>query len=777
MRLIITEKNNSAKKISEILSGGEAKSDASYKTPYYTWSDESGEHTTVGLKGHVLNPAFPEGYSNWQETDPKTLIDAQLVKEATDKNVVKAVRKLAKEADSVVIATDFDREGELIGLEALGEALDVNPELVDGSLDGDRAARPDVLRARYSALTKDEIERAFGELDHLSYPLADAAQVRQEIDLIWGATLTRAVSLATRRFGSNFLSVGRVQSPTLGLIVERELERRAHVAKPFWEVYAKFVHPDGAFEAHHKTDKFWEKPEAEAALASTDSPGEVVELSTRKNTRKPPTPYNTTAFTTDASSRLGITPSQAMRIAEDLYMDGFISYPRTDNTVYPQSLDLKELVTSLVRIPEFDAAKDLLDGELTPTRGKKETTDHPPIYPTQAVYPNALEGPKRRVYELVVRRFLATFGKPMISESARADIKAGTETYFVRGSIVVDPGYAAIYTYARSADTELPALEEGQKLDLDGAPWMVDKETQPPSRLSQGKLIEMMEELGLGTKATRPDIIQKLYSRGYVYNNPPEPSETGIAMYKAFHDHVLRMATPEMTAELEHDMDLIADGKTSRDEVIQISRDMLHQTYDDLFDRREDLAKTIWAGMDEDKYIGHCEVCEEKGRTVHEDGSLNRLRIIDLKGGKRFWGCEGYNRDNPEDPDSCDNSGPLPGRGYELWRLEPKCSVCGVRPRLTVKGFRGRPWKLCLNDDCPTMVEMREKREERRKAKEAAEAAKAAKAEAEGDDGSGNGAKKSKGGGGKKKPPTTTTRTKRATRSKTTAASGSRRGS
>jgi DNA topoisomerase-1 len=780
-RLIITEKNNSAKKISEILSGGDAKSDASYKTPFYTWTDDSGEeHTTVGLKGHVLNPAFPEGYSNWQETDPKSLIDAELVKEATDKNVVKAVRKLAKEADTVVIATDFDREGELIGLEALGEALDVNPGLVDGSLDGDTATRPEVQRARYSALTKDEIERAFNELDYLSYPLADAAQVRQEIDLIWGATLTRAVSLATRRFGSNFLSVGRVQSPTLGLIVERELERRAHVAEPFWEVFAKFTHPEGSFEAHHKTDKFWKKPEAEAALAATDSPGEVVELSKRKNTRKPPTPYNTTAFTTDASSRLGITPSQAMRLAEDLYMDGFISYPRTDNTVYPKSLDLRELVTSLVRIPEFSASKGLLDGDLTPTRGKKETTDHPPIYPTQAVYPNALEGPKRRVYELIARRFLATFSEPMITESARADIRAGTEMYFVRGSIVVDPGYAAIYTYARSADNELPALEEGQKLDLDGAPWMVDKETQPPSRISQGKLIEMMEELGLGTKATRPDIIQKLYSRGYVYNNPPEPSETGIAMFKAFHDHVVRMATPEMTAELEKDMDEIASGERSKADVIQISRDMLHKTYDDLFERREDLAKTIWAGMDEDKYIGHCEVCEAVPRTVHEDGSPNRLRIIDLKGGKRFWGCEGYNRDDPEDPDSCGNSGPLPGRGYELWRLEPKCSVCGVRPRLTVKGFRGRPWKLCLNDDCPTMVEMREKREERRKAKEAAEAKKAAEG---GDEGESKAKTKkkpaAKKGAARKKPPTTTTRTKRATRSKTTASSSSssRRGS
>src|SRR6185437_11213197 len=123
--------------------------------------------------------------------------------------------------------------------------------------------------------------------------------------------------------------------------------------------------------------------------------------------RKPPTPLNTTAFTTDASSRLGITPASAMRIAEDLYMDGFISYPRTDNTVYPPSLPLRELVSSLVRIPEFSAASGLLDGELQPTRGKKETTDHPPIYPTQAVYPNALDGAHRRVYELIARRFLA----------------------------------------------------------------------------------------------------------------------------------------------------------------------------------------------------------------------------------------------------------------------------------------------------------------------------------------------------------------------------------
>jgi DNA topoisomerase-1 len=768
MRLIVTEKNNSAKKIAEILSGGAAKADAAYKVPFYTWSDGDGDQLAIGLKGHVMNPAFPEGYSNWQETDLHELIDADLTKEPTDKNVLRAVRKVAKDANDIVIATDYDREGELIGLEALEQILEVNPELAGDSAaaagEGLTATRPQIKRARYSALTKEEITRAFSNLDDLSYDLAFAGWARQDIDLIWGATLTRAVSLATRRFGSNFLSVGRVQSPTLGLVVEREMERRAHVPKPYWELFARFKHPDGSFEAHHETDKFWEKAEAEAALTGTKTPGVVKSVTSKKNTRKPPTPYNTTAFTTDASSRLGITPARAMRIAEDLYMDGFISYPRTDNTVYPPSLNTRELVTSLVRVPDFEAAAPLLKGDLQATRGKKETTDHPPIYPTQAVYPGALEGPKRRVYELVARRFLATFSSPMITESTRADIEAGSETYFVRGSVVVDPGYAAIYTYARSADEEIPKLDEGQSLDLDGDPWLIDKETQPPSRWSQGKLIELMEERGLGTKATRADIIQKLYDRGYVFNNPPEPSETGIAMYTAFRNYVPRIATPEMTAELERDMDEIAAGETSRDDVLKISREMLHSTTTDLEERREDLAKQIWAGMDEDKFLGPCPKCEREGR-AHEDGSPNRLRIIEMRGGKRFVGCEGYDRDNPESPDSCDFSRPLPGRGYELWRLEERCSICGEAPRLTVRSVRGRPWKLCLNDDCPSMVEMREKRAEREAARAKRDAAKKDGASEEGAAPAAtaaNGTKRPR----RRKPSPQTTRTKRARSSK-----------
>jgi DNA topoisomerase-1 len=735
MRLIVTEKNSSAKKIAEVLgapSGG-PKADKTYKVPFYTWTSPDGrEEMAIGLKGHVLGPAFPEGYSNWQKTDLHDLIDADLIKEATDKNVVKAIKKMAKDADELVIATDFDREGELIGLEALEEMLDANPSL--GTREDTAKGTLKILRARYSATTKEELLRAFDNLDYLSYPLANAGAARQDIDLLWGATLTRAVSLSTRRFGSNFLSVGRVQSPTLGLIVEREMERRAHVAKPFWELFAKFDHPDGTFQTHHTVDKFWEKAEAEKALAGTVGPGVVKAVTARKNTRKPPTPLNTTAFTTDASSRLGITPASAMRIAEDLYMDGFISYPRTDNTVYPSSLPTRELIRSLTKIKEFSAASGLNDvADLRATRGKKETTDHPPIYPTQAIQPGALEGPKKRVYELVVRRFLATYSPPMITESTRADIEAGSETYFVRGSVVVDPGFAAIYTYARSADEEIPALQEGQSLQLaavpefrpeedpDANPWIVGKETQPPSRISQGKLIELMEERGLGTKATRADIIQKLFDRGYVYGNPPIPTETGIALFEAFKKYVPRMASPEMTADIEAEMDRIAQGEMTKGKVVSDSRELLHKTWTEIDGKKEDLAKVVWKGMDEDRVLGPCKVCEEAGRTK-EDGSPNMLRIIRAKkSGKRFVGCSGWKADSePDDPKSCDQTFPLPQRG-DVFRLEERCSICDKTPRLKVQPFRGRPWNLCLNDDCESMQEMKKRRAEREAAKKAKE--------------------------------------------------------
>jgi DNA topoisomerase-1 len=314
----------------------------------------------------------------------------------------------------------------------------------------------------------------------------------------------------------------------------------------------------------------------------------------------------------------------------------------------------------------------------------------------------------------------------------------------VRGSVLVEPGFLSVYPYTRSKDEEIPKLEEGQQLALaepgavalpHGAegeaaeprsnPWVERKETQPPSRIGQGKLIEMMEERGLGTKATRHDIIQKLYDRGYIQGNPIEPSETGIAMVKAFQRFAERVATPDMTAELEQDMDKIAAAEVSKDEVVQISRQMLHESYDLMDEHKRELAEIIWEGMDQDRILGPCAKCRAEGRT-REDGSPNRLKIIRArKSGKRFVGCEGY-------PD-CDQTYGIPQRG-DLIRLEEVCSICGNAPRVKVLGGR-RPWNLCLNDECPSMEEMRRLRAEREAAKAAREAAAEADADAKDADG------------------------------------------
>ena len=228
-----------------------------------------------------------------------------------------------------------------------------------------------------------------------------------------------------------------------------------------------------------------------------------------------------------------------------------------------------------------------------------------------------------------------------------------------------------------------------------------------------------MEERNLGTKATRADIIQKLFDRGYVYSNPPIPSETGIALYEAFKKYVPGMATPEMTAQLEAEMDRIAAGEMTKGEVVGESRDLLHKTWSEIDETKEDLAKVVWEGMDQDRILGPCKVCEEAGRKK-EDGSPHMLRIIRAKkSGKRFVGCTRLDPGRPRvlRPD-------LPAAPARR-RLQARGPLLDLRRRRRGSKsmpFRGRPWNLCLNDDCESMQEMKKRRAEREAAKAAKEA-------------------------------------------------------
>jgi DNA topoisomerase-1 len=678
MRLIISEKANAAKKIAQFLAGGSVREGKHRSVPHHTFVWKGEECVSVGLKGHVLNPEYPEEYSNWQKVEPSELIDAQILKSVSEKGVANAIKSLSKKADRVVIATDFDREGELIGVEALSLAFEANPSLMDH-----------VERARFSALTKGEVTRAFDNLLEVSRELADAGEARQDIDLIWGATLTRWVSRATKRYGSAFLSVGRVQSPTLVLIAERERERRAFVPEPYWELIATLRNGGGPFTVHHAHGRFKDEAEARKAFENLTNTATVTEVKQKSATRPPPAPFNTTGFLTAAAS-LGIGPSRAARIAEDLYTDGYISYPRTDNTVYPRSLDLREVLGYLKRVEGVEAhAESLLGvGKLSPTRGKKETTDHPPIYPTGYASRKALREDRWKIYQLVVRRFLATLSGPARTLRTTLRFESGGEPLTTSGTVVTDEGWLGVYPYGRRADQELPALNEGDEVEVVEAE-VLSKETQPPSRYGQGRLIRLMEDLGLGTKATRPNIIQNLYDRGYVHDDPIVPTETGMAVAQALKHFASEIATHEMTAELERSMDAISEGKVSKDSVVDESRDALRRVYEHLTNSEEEFADIVWNGIRGDEILGPCPNC---GRNL----IIRRNR----RSGKRFAGCEGY----PE----CRTTFPLPQRG-DIIALGTQCDACGS-PEIKVVGKK-RPWITCINMDCPKKQEQRKDEE------------------------------------------------------------------
>jgi DNA topoisomerase I len=684
MRLIISEKANTAKKIAQFLSEGPVKEGKHRSVPHHTFTWKGEETVSVGLKGHVLNPEYPEEYSNWQKVEPRELIDAEILKSVSEKGVAQAVTSLAKKADRVVIATDFDREGELIGVEALSLVFEANPKLMDH-----------VERARFSALTPGEVGRAFDELMEVSNDLADAGQARQDIDLIWGATLTRWVSRATKRYGSAFLSVGRVQSPTLVLIADRERERRAFVPVPYWELEVNLKNGE-PFTVRHQTERFEDEARAKRSYENVADTATVIEVEQKSATRRPPTPFNTTAFLT-AAANIGISPSRAARIAEDLYTDGFISYPRTDNTVYPRSLDLREVLGYLGSVEGVGQhAQRLLSQEkLSPTRGKKETTDHPPIYPTGYASKQSMRDDRWKIYQLVVRRFLATLSAPAKTLRTTLRFDSGGEPLVTGGTVVTEEGWLGVYPYSRRADEEIPNLAEGDVVQVIGKE-ILSKETMPPGRYGAGRLISVMEDLGLGTKATRPNIIQNLYDRGYVHDDPLVPTEKGMAVAQALTDFASEIASHEMTAELERNMDEISEGKVSKDSVVDSSRDVLRRVYDHLQSSENEFADIVWEGIRTDETIGKC---PESGH----DLIIRRNR----KSRKRFVGCTGY-------PD-CRVTYPLPQRG-EIIPLGTRCDACGS-PEIKVLGGK-RPWVTCINMDCPKKQEQREAAE---KAKEGGE--------------------------------------------------------
>ncbi|WP_292465196.1 DNA topoisomerase I [Methanolobus sp.] len=678
MHLIIAEKHIAAKRIASILAQDKLKQVRVSGVDTYEYGTGEDRKVFIGLSGHIVKLDFPKAYNNWQKVEAKELIDAQVITASTQVKIVSALKKLGKEATKATIATDYDREGELIGVEAVNILKSVNPDV-------------EFDRVHYSAITPKEIHDTFENPTRIDFSLADAGHSRQVIDLVWGASLTRYISLAAGRLGNMFLSVGRVQSPTLALIVEREKERDAFVARKYWELSASLQTENGeVFLAEHRTSRFWEKEAVDSALSALKETAVVSSITTSTKTDKQPTPFNTTEFIS-AASTMGYTASSAMNIAESLYMNGFISYPRTDNTVYPETIDLRAQIEIFTKGPFKEYAEKLLAmKELVPTRGKKETTDHPPIYPASLAKKTELNEQEWKLYELIVRRFFATFAEPAEWETIKARFDITGEEFKANGARLVKPGWRWYYPYNAPEDRLLPALAEGDELAVLSKD-VAEKETQPPGRYGQGRLIKLMEELGLGTKATRHEIISKLYSRAYIHGNPLQPTKTAFAVVESLERFAPTISKPDMTSKLEEDMDRIAEGNIPEDEVLKESREMLFSVFRDLEENRDNISESLRAGLREDKIIGVCPECGSK------------LMVMRSKKGGRFIGCEGY----PE----CNFSLPLP-RGGKVIVTDKTCEQHGLY-YITIINSGKRPWNL----GCPqcNFIEWKKIQEEEKK--------------------------------------------------------------
>lgn len=649
--LIICEKNIAARRIAYILSDGKAKRAMLYGVPYYYFDDK----IVIGLKGHIKNLDFPKEYSSWEKVEPKKLIEVEPIKKLSQKRIAMAIKKIAKDVKRVIIATDYDREGELIGV----EILDLLPKNVE------------IKRARFSAITPNEIKKAFENLEEIDFNLAKSAEARQYIDLIWGASLTRFISLASEQLGKDFLSVGRVQSPTLALIVEREKEIQNFIPKPFWKIKVVLAKNNEKFEAEYP-EKIWDEKKANEIYEAVKKEcyGIVEKFEKKIEESYPPPPFDTTSFLKEASS-LGISAPQAMKIAEELYMNGLISYPRTDNTVYPP-LPFKNILNKLAKVFPREVEEVFKMLRKKPVAGKKYSKDHPPIHPVDA---GKLDGLHAKIYELIARRFMATLSRNAILERKKAIVKVADINFEAKGQIIREKNWMKVYP-VRFDEKYIPDLEKGEKIKIMEVKKIKD-ETKPPKRYTQGSLIVEMEKLGLGTKATRHEIIGKLYQRDYIRGGQIKPTPAAFAVVDALKKGAEIITKPDMTAELEKEMDRIAEGKKNFEEVVEESKEILKKAFEILEANEEKIGDEIKKAMTKQNFFGRCNKCG------------GELTLLKSSKGKRFIGCSNFPK--------CNNSYPLPQKGSVYFSNE-YCKKCGA-PIITIV-YKGKKWKKCANINC-----------------------------------------------------------------------------
>lgn len=496
---------------------------------------------------------------------------------------VDAIAKAAKQADDIYLATDLDREGEAISWH-ISEILKAR-----GLAEGKR-----MHRVVFSEITPKAIKAAVAEPRQLSHDLVDAQQARRALDYLVGFNLSPVLWRKVQRG----LSAGRVQSPALRMIVEREEEIEAFKAREYWTVEARLRHADGDFSARltrlngKKFEQFDLTNEADAT-AARDALKEaahgrltVSEVTSKERKRRPAPPFTTSTLQQEAARKLGFSTSRTMKVAQGLYEGvslgsegnvGLITYMRTDSTALSQDA-LGELRALIGRDYGDKALPDA--PQFYKTKSKNAQEAHEAIRPTSAMRTPRevaafLNEEQRRLYELIWKRTVACQMIHATLNTVSVDFalphaRGGDAAFRASGTTVVDPGFLAVYEEGRdqkNADEDdegrrLPRLEKGEEVPLKEI--VADQHfTEPPPRYSEASLVKALEEYGIGRPSTYASIIQVLLNREYVLLDSRrfKPTDIGRAVGKFLTQHFARYVDYDFTAKLEDELDAVSRGE------------------------------------------------------------------------------------------------------------------------------------------------------------------------------------------------------------------------
>lgn len=461
-------------------------------------------------------------------------------------HVVEELAALSKKADEIVLATDPDREGEAISWH-LTEALKLK----------NTKSRP-VKRAVFHEITKEAVEEALKHPRDIDEKLVKAQEARRVLDRLFGYDLSGLIWRKVR-YG---LSAGRVQSPALRILMEREREIRAFIPEKFWVLSGKFkTRRDEEIELACEEEPRDEKRVEDILKKGNAGTWAVKSVKETETKRAPRAPFTTSTLQQTASSRLGFSPSRTMGIAQKLYEAGHITYMRTDSTNLSVAAQ-----TQIVALVEKEYGKEFAESRIYKTKSKSAQEAHEAVRPTHVEVKNAGNNEEqKKLYRLIWDRAVSsqmTDAKLLKTKVVSAVDEKDFPDFSAVGSRLLFPGWLKVDTGARSEDVELPEIKDGEVLRLKELN-SEEKETAPPDRYSEAGLVKELEKRGIGRPSTYAATIKTIEDRGYVekINKALKPTDTGDVVSTFIENNFTHYISDSFTSEMEDSLDEIAEGK------------------------------------------------------------------------------------------------------------------------------------------------------------------------------------------------------------------------